>query len=182
MAEVLVEFQGEMQGRDGRAYHAHAAARGRDDGRWEGWLEFLPLDGSEPVRTARETTQPNRQDVVYWATGLTTTYLEGALARALTPAPVVGDVAEPVVPSAFEAPAPHTPGPAAPSAILDPFAVYTASGPDVLRRQLGALSADQLRNIIRAYGLSGSGVAALATLREPDLVAIAMQGVERRIG
>ena len=33
----------------------------------------------------RETTQPNRTDTLYWATGLTPIYLEGALQRALHP-------------------------------------------------------------------------------------------------
>ena len=37
------------------------------------------------IRSGRETTQPNRQDTAYWATGLTPVYLEGALERALNP-------------------------------------------------------------------------------------------------
>src|SRR2546425_4109185 len=36
------------------------------------------------VRTAPETTQPNRTCTVYWSTGLTPVYLEGALERALS--------------------------------------------------------------------------------------------------
>jgi hypothetical protein len=36
------------------------------------------------MRTPRETEQPNREDLAYWATGLTQVYLEGALTRALT--------------------------------------------------------------------------------------------------
>ena len=42
------------------------------------------MDGAA-VRSGRETTQPNRQDTAYWATGLTPVYLEGALGRALNP-------------------------------------------------------------------------------------------------
>jgi hypothetical protein len=56
------------------------------DGLWEGWIEFIPTDGGAPLRSRRETTQPNRDDAVYWATGLTPVYLEGALERALRPA------------------------------------------------------------------------------------------------
>jgi hypothetical protein len=35
------------------------------------------------IQTTRETTQPNRQDLDYWATGLTVGFLDGALDRAL---------------------------------------------------------------------------------------------------
>lgn len=56
----------------------------RSDGMWEGWLEFHPLEKSEPVlRTGQETTQPSRVTIEYWALGLEPVYLEGALARAL---------------------------------------------------------------------------------------------------
>lgn len=54
-----------------------------EDGLWEGWVEFEPVHGGPSVSTGRETTQPNRKDTVYWATGLTPVYLEGALIRAL---------------------------------------------------------------------------------------------------
>lgn len=85
MAEVLVKFESEFKGPDGKFYEAKACGEGRDDGLWEGWLEFTPIGGGEPVETDRETTQPNRDDTLYWATGLTTTYIDGALHRAMTP-------------------------------------------------------------------------------------------------
>ena len=84
MAIVLMEFVNELVD-DGTTYEARACAREREDGLWEGWLEFVPRGGGEAVRTARETTQPNEADVRYWATGLTGTYLEGALERARRP-------------------------------------------------------------------------------------------------
>jgi hypothetical protein len=50
---------------------------------WEGWVEFEPLDASGPtISSARETTQPNRTDLEYWAQGLSRVYLQGSLARA----------------------------------------------------------------------------------------------------
>jgi hypothetical protein len=49
---------------------------------WEGWLEFQPLDGGLPRRTGRETTQPNRDALIYWASGLEPIYFEGAFERA----------------------------------------------------------------------------------------------------
>jgi hypothetical protein len=35
-------------------------------------------------RSAVETTQPNREALAYWASGLEPVYLEGALERAIT--------------------------------------------------------------------------------------------------
>jgi hypothetical protein len=52
-------------------------------GSWKGWIEFASIDGDSHVRTPRETEQPNRGDLAYWATGLTQVYLEGALRRAI---------------------------------------------------------------------------------------------------
>ena len=49
---------------------------------WAGILEFLPADGSTPIRSARETTQSSPDGVAYWATGLEPIYFEGALDRA----------------------------------------------------------------------------------------------------
>jgi hypothetical protein len=63
-------------------YAVRVRGRAREDGRWEGWLEFEPGRGGRALRTPRETTQPNRDALRYWATGLEPIYLEGALARA----------------------------------------------------------------------------------------------------
>jgi hypothetical protein len=83
MDEVLAEFQKTTRDASGREYHARAWGRECADGHWEGWLEFIPLGGSDVLRTSRETTQPNRNDTAYWASGLEPVYLEGALRRAL---------------------------------------------------------------------------------------------------
>ena len=83
MAEILVKFDEAIVGEDGQRYFAQAAARGREDRLWEGWLEFLPESGdAEILVSERETTQPNRVDLEYWAQGLSQVYLEGALHRA----------------------------------------------------------------------------------------------------
>src|SRR5437762_192966 len=68
VAEVLVEFAEPVLSRDGARYMAQACGKESDGGTWEGWVEFLPVDGRQPIRSSRETTQPNRQDTVYWAT------------------------------------------------------------------------------------------------------------------
>ena len=68
--------------RDDVVYRAEIWGDQRHDGRWEGWLRFIPPDGRGILSTGRETTQPNRQALIYWATGLEPVYLEGALERA----------------------------------------------------------------------------------------------------
>ena len=85
MAEVLAEFSNLIAG-DEAVYQARACGGPTDHGSWEGWIEFLPVGGGPAVRSPRETTQPNHGDLEYWAGGLSTVYLEGALERAEHPA------------------------------------------------------------------------------------------------
>lgn len=160
MAEVLVEFDAAFPGSDGANYAPRACARVGDDGLCEGWIEFSDLDTGAVIRTPRETTQPTRDDVMYWATGLTRVYLEGALARALGPDPMPERFGHHVEPT-FDGPAPASgvvDVPRVRRAVLDPFEVY-AQGERVLRQELSALGVDHLHAIVRAYGLGG-GVAA----------------------
>ena len=176
MAEVLVSFNDPING-DGVTYLARACGREMDDGRWEGWIEFEGDDGSV-VRSGRETTQPNRTDTAYWATGLTPVYLEGALARALHPTVLTppGVVAVPTFDGpapAFEESAPR------PEGVLNPFSVYR-KGEDLLRRQLGALAAWHLVNIIESYDLSEQSPAALNRLSTPELIELIVATVRER--
>jgi hypothetical protein len=164
MAEVLVEFDAVFRGSDGARYAPRACARVAEDGMWQGWLEFSDLDTGAVIRTGRETTQPSRADTMYWATGLTTVYLEGALARALSPTLRL-ELPRVDVEPAFEGPAPALVtvdvGPV-PRPVMDPFEVF-AQGERVLRQELSALDLDHLRAIVRAYGLEG-GVGAESPL------------------
>jgi hypothetical protein len=66
----------------GVTWRAEAWGRQREDGLWEGWLRFVPVNGGDARRTDRETTQPNRSALEYWASGLEPVYLEGAFERA----------------------------------------------------------------------------------------------------
>jgi hypothetical protein len=137
------------------------------EGKWQGWLEFVPVTSGEPVRSRRETTQPNRVDTEYWATGLTYVYLEGALRRALNPAE--RPAAREVMPPIFDSPAASfVEHPAVTESSLDPFSVYR-KGEALLRRQLSALAGWHLVNIIRHYGLSGEGSGTLSA-REPAVL------------
>ena len=81
--ELIHQFTGQVQTADGQFYTAQVYGERRADGTWEGWLEFLPASGSGQIlRTGRETTQPDRDALAYWASGLETLYFDGALARA----------------------------------------------------------------------------------------------------
>lgn len=178
MAEVLAEFADPIAGSDGRAYRAQATGALNADGLWEGWIEFAPLDGGPPVRSPRETTQPNHADAVYWATGLTSVYLEGALRRALNP--LVHHVpprAKPI----FHEPAPDMKDAPAVTrdAVLDPFSVYE-KGETLLRKELSALSAWHLVNIIEAYGLSTEPIEVLNRLPASALVDVIVGGVREQ--
>ncbi len=154
MSVELVRFEGPISSAEGSVYHAIACGHEREDGSWEGWLEFEPLDGGPRVRTERETTQPDYQNLLYWATGLTTTYLDGAFLRATRVPPVVEPQTHMVGSSRRRMRAAGATLPRRPTnAVLNPFAVW-AEGDEVLRDQLNALGPAQLRNIIRAYSLS----------------------------
>jgi hypothetical protein len=88
MSEILVKFDEPIPRHDGKPYVVQAMTRKRDDNLWEGWLVFTPVnEGGEPVASGRETTQPNRDAVMYWAQGLSRVYLMGALERSLVPTP-----------------------------------------------------------------------------------------------
>jgi hypothetical protein len=68
----------------GRTYgRAYVYAETQPGGTWQGWIEFTSDDGDRAVQTERETTQSTLEGVAYWATGLETTFLKGALDRAV---------------------------------------------------------------------------------------------------
>ena len=68
---------------DGLLYVPRIYGHQRADGTWEGWIEFHPIGGGDVRATDRETTQPNRGALEYWASGLEPVYYEGAFARAV---------------------------------------------------------------------------------------------------
>jgi hypothetical protein len=181
MARVVGTFVNRVVGSGNRTYSARACGRQQPSGLWEGWLEFVP-DRGPAVRSGRDTTQPNLTDLEYWATGLTSVYLDGALKRALAgPIRVVSPAA--METPAFDGPAPAwLPASAEPPAfhaVLDPFSVY-AKGDDLLRQELSAMSPWHLRNIIRAYALASHPSIALETLTAAELIGVIMSGVRAR--
>lgn len=184
MAEVLTEFEATIKDESGREYIARACGRECPDGHWEGWLEFVPLDGGVVVRSARETTQPNRVDTEYWATGLTPIFLEGALRRALAPVEIVERVID--VRPVYDEPAStrrvvSVSGARAVRArpVLNPFQVYD-QGEDILRGQLAALDGPRLRDIVRGYALSDGDTSELMRVSEAELTDIIVNAVRER--
>lgn len=177
MAEVLVEFTEPVADSEGNAYTARACGSEMNDGRWQGWIEFRPLDGGDSIRSGRETTQPNRADTIYWATGLTPVYLEGALERALKP--LTRPLARPIAPPAFDEPARDILTPPAAESILNPFSVYK-KGEALLRRQLSAFSTWHLVNIVRANALSDLGNEELDQMSSAELIELIVTTVRIR--
>lgn len=178
VAEVLLEFETTVRAEDGTTYTARACADEMPGGMWQGWIEFLPIGDAKPVRSARETTQPNRVDTVYWATGLTPVFLEGSLRRALKP--LTRPPPRVVLPAIFDSPAANlrVPRPNG-DAVLDPFSLYR-KGEGLLRRRLSALAGWHLVKIITTHRLSDQDPSLLAAAKPSRLVDVIVAGVRNR--
>lgn len=175
MPQTLIRFETPVRHRDGRLYRAQACGRERDNGQWEAWLEFEDVETAQIYRSERETTQPNLQDAVYWASGLSPVYLEGALDRILHPPPQ--RVVEAVSPPHFDGPAPRRRAIVTNrDPILDPFSVYDKN-PELLAQELTALHGRHLRQIIRDFDLVDEADVSLETLTEPELGSLIMRRV-----
>jgi hypothetical protein len=185
VATTLARFEPAIRGNDGSVYRARACGRQREDGLWEGWIEFDDPRTDASLRSARETTQSNFSDLTYWASGLTTVYLEGALNRTLAPAP--REIVE-LPPPVFDGPAPdpHSRtsegaigrGPIDHEPVLDPFSVYMKS-PELLLNELTALRDWHLLRIVRHYELASE--TEIAGLTEAQLAGLIVRRVRERI-
>jgi hypothetical protein len=176
MATTICSFHTPIASQEGEIYSARACGRQRKDHLCEGWIEFEGSDGAV-LRSGRETTQPNLKNLEHWARGLTPVYLEGALRRALEPAPEA--VVETLPPPVYSAPASsrtHKQVIQEPEAVLDPYSVYQQGGSDLLLEELSALSTGHLRQIVRAYVPTEQSVA-LDTMDRAELIALIAQRV-----
>lgn len=176
MAEILVKFDEPIAAPGGKTYLAQAVGKEVDGGLWDGWLEFQRVDdGLDAFASGRETTQPNRKNIEYWAQGLTKVYLEGALVRAISLAepprerasiePEAARFSEP----ASRSPNTFSPRPLSRRAILDPFQVYS-QGEEILLGELRALSRDHLENIAAANGIGVHGPGGIKAASKEDLI------------
>ncbi|MBI3968413.1 MAG: hypothetical protein HY329_22490 [Chloroflexi bacterium] len=84
-AVLIHEYPDPLQDSAGALFLPQVWGGERTDGTWTGWLEFREAGGDRILSTNRETTQPNRAALIYWATGLQSTYFEGAFNRARRP-------------------------------------------------------------------------------------------------
>jgi hypothetical protein len=182
MSEVLRSFEEPIRDDSGE-YHARVIGRLANDHMWEGWLEFVPLDGGSTdvlVISPVESRQPEREHLAYWASGLTVVYAEGALQRARRPIIVRTRVAEG---PASDAPAPRNisemPRYAGPEPVLDPFEVGSRSL-DILAQELRALGRARLLNIIAAYNLNSGGTD-LRQFTDAQLITRIVLAVEARL-
>src|SRR5829696_9661789 len=70
MSAVLRSFDEPIRDESG-AYHARVVGRHAEDGMWEGWMEFVPLEGQgETLISPVESRQPEQEHLRYWASGL----------------------------------------------------------------------------------------------------------------
>lgn len=150
MPELLRTFEDPVADSVGHTYYVvRACARAGEGGLWEGWLEFVPSDGSPVLRSQRETTQPNLADAQYWADGLTKVYTEGSLGRTLDPISPIRTV--PKGRPTYDGPAPSRFSGASNPPILEPYAVFREGGSGMLRRRLSVLADRHLRHIALYY-------------------------------
>jgi hypothetical protein len=181
MAEVLRSFDEPITHSTG-TFHARVVGRAASDGMWEGWMEFVPIEpgGTEVVVSPVESTQPEREDLIYWASGLTVVYAEGALDRALHPVSVRTRVAEAPV---SDRPAPsiitEPVHPRRAEPVLDPF-VIGERNLDILRQELQALNRPRLLNIIDAFDLNPGGKD-LTSLTDHQLVTFIVVAVDTQL-
>ena len=83
MAELIHQYSKPTEDVQGHRYLARVYAMQRPDKMWEACFEFVSIDGENTIyRTEPETAQSNREAVAYWAAGIESTYLSGALGRA----------------------------------------------------------------------------------------------------
>ena len=185
MSELLRSFDERILDDSGE-YHARVIGRLANDHMWEGWLEFVPLDGGSTdalVISPVESRQAEHEHLAYWASGLSVVYAGGALQRARTPRTPLTVRTRVAEEPASDAPAPRivseTPRYVGPEPVLDPFEVGSHSL-DILAQELRALGRARLLNIIAAYNLN-SGGPDLRQVTDAQLITRIVGAVEARL-
>jgi hypothetical protein len=183
MTHLILQFSTPVILTTGQSFVAAVHGQQAEDGLWDGWIEFDPRDGSEVLRTPRETRQPNQTDLEYWATGLTAAYLEGALERAQNEGSgnsrAADSIVQPPSRAQFTAGDPRTPAGSGGShhAVLNPFHVYE-QGEDVLRKELAALGEEHVRAILVEYHLLPPDQQDPESLGRTAMVGLIVSGVK----
>ncbi len=81
--ELIERYAEPVSDKEGNAYVVAVYGERSPHGHWHGWLSFMSVKDGEILVTDQETSQPHREALLFWSTGLHPTYLEGALARAI---------------------------------------------------------------------------------------------------
>jgi hypothetical protein len=174
MSELIADLPYRLVDMEGEEYYVSVAGEVRPDGRWQAWLEFVPIDESEPLLTDTETTQQTRADVERWADTLTEVYVQGAFSRAVSAgAEVLSGLMERRTAAQLAADAASD---AVRGEVPDPFALYV-SGRPAMRAQLRVLPRATLLHIIATFGLNPAGKS-LAWLSRDQLVTFIVTAVE----
>ena len=170
MAEVIANLDYTVIDRSGREYYVNVAGETTADAQWEAWLEFVPLDDTDPLLTDTETTQHTRSAVAHWASTLSETYIQGAFDRATL------DEARRIARTASLV---YDEVPLASAAVIDPFESIRL-GQDVLRTQLLPLTRAELLTVISSHNLNPAGVS-LVRLSTSQLITFIVTAAEAQI-
>src|ERR1051326_5317680 len=81
MDEILQQFEQPVIDESGDRHRGYLYGRSRPGDTWQGWLVFERQNDGRRYATGVETTQPNRQAVLYGGTGLADDYFDGAFNR-----------------------------------------------------------------------------------------------------
>ena len=84
MDTLFQQFERPIADNSGDTFLVFVQGRSRPHDTWEGWLVFERQRDARRFSTPVETTQPDANAILYWASGLTDVYLQGALERALS--------------------------------------------------------------------------------------------------
>ena len=173
MPEVVADLDYRIVDEIGREYYASVVAEETLDGRWEAWLEFVPLDNDLNVHvTGTETWQTDRASVAHWVSTLSEVYVQGAFARANTTSTRAA-VLDRLSASREVESAPGVDRPP------DPFEIWKL-GPEVLRASLSLMPRADLMAMIDDSGLNPAGKD-LSRLTDRQLVTFVMTAVEAQI-
>ena len=170
MTETVAHLDYTVADKSGRLYYVNVAAEDNSDGQWEAWLEFLPLDDTDPLLTDTETVQPTRIAVAQWAETLGEPYVQGAFDRATR---------QDAVQRERMATRLYDPVPIASTAALEPFEVFRM-GKDVLRMNLQPLTRAELLTIIEQHNLNPARLS-LARLNSSQLITFIATATEAQI-
>ena len=150
MSELIADLPYRITDVNGDEFYVTVAGEPRLDGRWDGWLEYVPLGESEPLLTHPETTQSSRTALVRWTETLTETYVEGAFERAVRATPQ--GTTRATVARRF----PRVDPPSPVADLPDPFELLM-TGDTMMRARLAALPRPILLDIIAEFGLNPAG-------------------------